>query len=317
MWLLSVYYQKQLENFSRFHGFELNDFHFRIFELQEVNDNNNGYDTVRMPYSMYAPPESQYQFVPMQMAQSVRNAENEAINGESSDVVASYAEPAGTVLYPFLTEQSRIAPYANGNIGGGYNPGAFAVQSGYEGFLVPEPPKAIAEKAVAKSNNELPFIGSITSAFTSLTSGLPSPLRSFATQAFAILSALLGATVVGGGLTTAICTFTPLCTISFALPFTRSGLKSLATPFFGAESVDMLDESYATYKKMQDKFAAKSTATDGTVTKSVDGKDVTPDVAQTIQKVNSVMEAASKEVAPAASADPAPKTIVNDKSNDK
>lgn len=272
---------------------------------------------------MYASPDSQYQFVPVPMAP--RNTGSDAINGESSDFIASYVEPAGSVQYP-IAEQSRIVPYANGNIGGGYNPGAFAVQSGYEGFLVPEPPKAVAEKAVQpKSNNELPFIGSISSTITSLTNSLPSPLRSFASQAFAILSALLGATVVGGGLTTAICTFTPLCTISFALPFTRSGLKSLARPFVGAENVEMLDDAYVRLSEMQDKKksenAAKSSgkaeaaSPDATVTKSSDGKDITLDVAKTISNIGEIMKAAEKTSL--ASAEQASKAIINDKSNDK
>lgn len=311
-------------------------FFIYVFELQEVND-SNGYDATQMLYPVYTSPDSSYQFVPVQMG----NSEVDAVKGAPSDAVPSYVEsPTGqvTVSYPY-TGPSGIVPYANGNIGGGYNPGAFAVQSGYEGYLVPAPPQAaVEEKAVVpKSNNELPFIGSIQSTITSLTNSLPVSMRSFASQAFAVISALLGATLVGGGLTTAICTFTPLCTISFALPFTRSSFRSLAAPFVGEANVEILDSTLARLSKMQDKekveIAAKSSgkseAIDVTSTKSLDGSDVTADVAGTIAKVAKVTKAAEVEASAAAaataktaetalaSAEPAPKTVADAESNDK
>lgn len=282
-----------------------------------MND-SNVYDAPRMAYPLA---DSSFQYVAM----PAQNAETDVINGDATNAVPSYVEPE-LASYPY-TGLSGIVPYASGNIGGGgYNPGAFAVQSGYDGFLVPVAPQAAEEKEVEpKSNNELPFIGSITSTLTSLTNGLPTSMRSFATQAITIISAMLGLTVMGGGLTTAICTFTPLCTISFALPFTRSGLKTLAKPFVGEENVEILDSTLMRLSKMQDKekdeLAAKTSdngggaaAVDVTATKSVDGSDLSADVAGTIAKVAKV----TKEAAATASAAtaPAPKTTVN-KSDDK
>lgn len=283
-----------------------------------MND-SNGYDAARMGYPIYTSPDSSIQFVPM----PALNSETEGINGESSDAIAQYVEPTGSASYPY-TGLSGIVPYANGNIGGGYNPGAFAVQSGYEGYLVPAPPKPVVEKAIeAKSNNEPSFISSISSTISSLTNSLPFSFRSFALQAFTMLSAVMGATAMGAGLTTAICTFTPLCTISFALPFTRSGLKSLASPFVGEDNVEILDSTLQRLAKMQDKekvgIAAKTSDNAGSATKAANGADVTADVAATIAKVAKVAKAAAAAEATVATAlaEPAPKTIVADISNDK
>lgn len=51
-----------------------------------------------------------------------------------------------------------------------------------------------------------------------------------AQRSLSFIGNLLGVTIFGGGITTAICYFTPLCTISFALPFIglRSRVKKVA-----------------------------------------------------------------------------------------
>lgn len=292
-----------------------------------MND-SNGYDAARMPYSVYTLPESiQYVSMPSQ------SAETDSINAEPSNAIPSYAEPGS---YPY-TGYSGIASYAGGNIGGGYNPGAFAVQSGYDGYLVPTKP--VEEKAIEpKSNNELPFIGAIQNTINSLTNSLPTSLRatgSLVGQAFTVLAGILGLTVLGGTLTTAICTFTPLCTISFALPFARSSLRSLAKPFVGEQNAELLDSTLMRLTKMQneekDKLTAKSTPnnSDGSVSssssnsaatvdavavKSLDGTDITADIAGTIAKVAKVTKAVAASV---------PKTVpvstasIDNSSNDK
>lgn len=53
---------------------------------------------------------------------------------------------------------------------------------------------------------------------------------------FSVLLGFLGVTAVGGGITTAICTYTPLCTISFALPLLGLG-RSVAKDII-AENVN-------------------------------------------------------------------------------
>lgn len=119
----------------------------------------------------------------------------------------------------------NFGPYAYNN------PGAFAVQSGYEGYLVPGP--------ASNSPAAIDYADSAYSPFTALTNIIPSPrtVISAIGRALAVVLGLVGITVMGGGLTTAICTFTPLCTISFALPFVRSTAKKVA------EAVDIDPET--------------------------------------------------------------------------
>lgn len=292
-----------------------------------MND-SNGYDATRMQFSpVYSLPES-YQYVSMPQSQ---NPETDTINAESSNAIPSYVEPGS---YPY-TGFSGIAPYAGANIGGGYNPGAFAVQSGYDGFLVPVNPTE--KKAVEpKSNNELPFIGAIQRTITSLTNSLPTSMRSAGSlvgQAITVLAGLLGLGVLGGTLTTAICTFTPLCTITFALPFTRSNFRTLAKPFLGEQNTDLLDSTLMRLTKMQadekDKLTAKSTpnsdsgrssdggAIDAVGVKSLDGTDLSADVAATIAKVAKVTKEAAAAAAAVPKTVPVSTTSVDNLSNDK
>lgn len=274
-----------------------------------MNDN----DASRMGYPVYTLQDS----VPYVSSQ---NAETDAANAESTNAIPTYVEPIPTSAsypYPGLSE---IIPYANGNIGSGYNPGAFAVQSGYEGYIVPGPPEVAQVKAIESSN--IPFVGAISNTLAPLTNVLPASFRSLATQAITIIGALLGFTVLGGGLTTALCTLTPFCTISFALPFTlpfaRSGLKIIAKPFVGEENAELLENTLMRLSKMQSKelneLAAKTSDNNDAVdtTKSVDGIDVTADVASTIAKVAKVTKAAA-ETAPA----PMIKTTNMEKSNNQ
>lgn len=83
------------------------------------------------------------------------------------------------------------------------NPAGFAIQSGYEGFLVPSipPPPPPGPGFLEFFAQILPFPRTITSLF----------MRSGSY----ILSAL-AAVLMGGAVTTAVCTMTPLCSITFA-----------------------------------------------------------------------------------------------------
>lgn len=278
----------------------------------------NDSDAARMVYPVYTLQDS----VPFESSQ---NAETDATNAESTNAIPAYEPLAASAPYPYAG-LSGIVPYANGNIGGGYNPGAFAVQSGYEGYIVPGPPELAQPKAVVSSNLELPFVGAISSTLTPLANALPVSMRSVAAQAITVITALLGFTVLGGGLTTAICTLTPFCTISFALPFAlpfaRSGLKAIAKPFVGEENAELLENTLMRLSKMQrkeqDELAAKTADNhDSAVdtTKSVDGADVTADVARTIAKLAEVTKAAAAAAATAPL--PTTKTETMEKSNDQ
>lgn len=268
----------------------------------------------RMAYPVYTLQDA----VPYNTAQ---NADTDAANAESSNAIPTYVEPLPTAAsYPYAG-LSEIIPHANGNFGGGYNPGAFAVQSGYEGYIVPAPPEAVQAKAVESSNLELPYVGAITSTLTPLANALPVSMRAFATQAITVIGALLGFTVLGGGLTTALCTLTPFCTISFALPFAlplaRSGLKAIARPFVGEENAELLEHTLMRLSKMQSKqqdvLAAKTTDNSNgaaDTTKSPAGADVTADVARTIAQVAKVAIAVAEST-------PTTKTTAAEKPTDQ
>lgn len=111
----------------------------------------------------------------------------------------------GTGVVPVYTGLGNFGPYV-------YNhPGAFAVQSGYEGYLVPGP----ASQAVATVDSD----EGTSSPFSALTNFLPNPrtLISTAGRALSVIAGLIGITVMGSNLVTGVCSLTGLC--SGVLPF--------------------------------------------------------------------------------------------------
>lgn len=222
-----------------------------LSELQESVDSEM-YDASKSSYPVYTKPD------PVQQYATSYNQEKD-INAEPSEQLTSYLEPVGN--YPQYAGYSGIVPYASANVGG-YNPGAFAVQSGYEGYLVPGPPQALAEpkKEVVSRNSFTSFLDPISSTVSSLARSFPGSMMFGRSLSF--LLGLLGVTVFGGGITTALCTFTPLCTISFALPFAglRSGFKELAKSYVGPENADMLDKAIETFTKMETQERAQAAA---------------------------------------------------------
>lgn len=139
-------------------------------------------------------------------------------------------------------------PYAAGY--GGVDPSGFAVQSGYEGFLVPSfPPGGY--------NYLRPFNG----IFKSL---LPHPkafLAIIAKIGFLIFSTI-GTVLIGGLVTTLLCAFTSVCHISFAnLPFLK--LKETAkeitttlgqeiTPDRVKRAAEFVKNAIAKYSQLQE-----------------------------------------------------------------
>lgn len=121
-----------------------------------------------------------------------------------------YAPNAHAVGYPI--------PY-----GPGYGPSPYGVQSGYEGFLIPQiaPPPPPPPSFLENFRNILPFPQTVMSMF--MRSGT-------------YLLSSIGVVLFGGAVTTAICTFTPFCTITFAaLPFL--GLRESLTSKTIKESI--------------------------------------------------------------------------------
>lgn len=145
-----------------------------------------------------------------------------------------------------------IPPYGPGFPGG---PAGFSVQTGYEGFLVPSFPPPPPPPA-----GFFDILGSI----------IPNP-RSIVSLFMRSGSYLINALAVlffGGAVTTAVCTFTPLCTISFAaLPFL--GLRDTAktikdtignelTSDRVARAVEFVKNAVAKYHKMQSEVDDKT-----------------------------------------------------------
>lgn len=196
---------------------------------------------------------------PVQQYATSNYAEQDGINAEASNQYPTYYDPT-------YNGYSGIVPYAAGNVNGynpaapnGYNnPGAFAVQTGYEGYLVPAPPQAAAtapKKEVSSRNSISSFFGPFSSAVSALSRSLPE-------SPFNLLLGLLGATVFGGGITTILCTFTPFCSITFPFIGIRSGIKNLAKTYVGPENAELLDKAIEKFSSMQPEerasIAAKS-----------------------------------------------------------
>ncbi|XP_055317623.1 uncharacterized protein LOC129576465 [Sitodiplosis mosellana] len=173
-----------------------------------------------------------------------------------------------------------------------YNPGAFNVQTGYEGYLVPGPP--LPQKQVV-ARNPSSFFGSLQAIPSSLTETMRDT-TSLLGRSFAFLMTLLGVTIGGGAITTALCTFTPLCTISFALPFVRTGLRELSQPVVGKDAADILEEAIVKFSKFNSEQRAKMAAKSDAIVPEIEIKTVPSieKVEASVEKVASVMEKVEK-----------------------
>lgn len=187
---------------------------------QDIND-NAVFDESR-PFTTYTQPD------PVQQYANSYGTDNEA---NPSDIVTT---STGNVAYP--VQYSGIAPYSGYS---GYNPGAFSVQSGYEGYLVPGPAPLLPARSTELGTPQLPSL--FSGPLSALTSIFPSMRDATAMigRSMGILLGLIGVTIFGGGVTTALCTFTPLCSISFALPFVGlRGFRDTAKTITDALNID-------------------------------------------------------------------------------
>lgn len=181
------------------------------------------------------------------------------LEAESTNQLSSHIGTGG--------QQQVMLPY----VYAGYNPQYALQASGYQGYLLPEqqqePEETEVESVEADENNPLNM---------ELTALMPSfrQVGSVLGRSLAFIFGLFGVTVFGGGITTAICTFTPLCTITFALPFIglRTSVKELSEVASKSSAIDSSDKVTRTVnllqsaiKKFQDKSVDATTKESGAI----------------------------------------------------
>lgn len=135
------------------------------------------------------------------------------------DNVQQYVNSYGGPYSP----NGQAVGYPAGYGGGGYGPGpgGFGLQTGYEGYLLPQIPPPPPPPVWDVFRNQLPY---------------PRTIMSMLMRSGTYLLSSIGVLLFGGAATTAICTFTPLCTITFAaLPFL--GLRESLTSKTIKESI--------------------------------------------------------------------------------
>lgn len=153
-----------------------------------------------------------------------------------------------------------------------YNPGAFNVQTGFEGYLVPGPQLPPQKQVVAPRNPP-----SVINSLQAIPSGLIASMRdttSLLSRSFAFVMTLLGVTIGGGAITTALCSFTPLCTISFALPFVRSGIRDITEPLLGKESAEILEKAMTKFGALNAEFKGKVATESESIASKIETKSM-------------------------------------------
>lgn len=134
-----------------------------------------------------------------------------------------------------------------------YNtPGAFAVQSGYEGYLVPGSADTSQSVATVEPDDR------VSNLFSGIANVFRSPRTLVTTlgRAFGVVFGLLGFTMMSGGMTYAVCYFTPLCTFSFAPFFSKRLNPKYWLENYLDSNERLLDEANEKYEKMQDEIKA-------------------------------------------------------------
>lgn len=216
----------------------------QIFQNVNVNDNMamSGSENFPSSYPGYDVAQQQYSYDP-EGAYTPDQLEADATNQ-----LPSYIGTGGQPQF--------MLPYAYA----GYNPEYALRASGYRGYLLPEqqqePEQTELETVEADDNNPLT---------TELSALMPSlrQVGSVLGRSLAFIFGLFGVTVLGGGITTAICTLTPLCTISFALPFIglRTSVRELSEVASKSSATDASDKVARTVNLLQSamkKFQEKS-----------------------------------------------------------
>ncbi|KAI8130674.1 hypothetical protein FF38_11867 [Lucilia cuprina] len=137
-------------------------------------------------------------------------------------------------------------------------PAPYAVQTGYEGFLVPSPTTSLTASGTVNSSS-----GNILTALSNL---IPALMNS---TIFRVVATVIGAILMlifGGAVTTAICNLTPLCDISFkAVTYLRGNgaadmgrmLAEEMTPERVRRASEFVRSAIRKYTEMQKVMAAE------------------------------------------------------------
>lgn len=124
------------------------------------------------------------------------------------------------------------------------DPSGFGVQTGYEGYLVPEEDTG----ALGVLTSLFPQLGKLGSFGTDLM-----------TRGSSMFMGLAGVVAIGGVLTTAVCVLTPLCTLTFAgLARANNGIigqsvRSYLTPEKLDAATSFMKEAFEKYSKLNKK----------------------------------------------------------------
>lgn len=212
---------------------------------------------------------------PVQQYASSFGGLGDAVNAQSTDQVHTIVHPYAA--YPDAQAYSNSYPSAiyspNDYSSGAYNPGAFHVETGIDGYLVPGAPNV--QKKAIESRAPSSLFSSLSNTYTALSTVLPSSVRStvsFLTRSVSLIVSMLGMTLLGGGITAAICTFTPLCTITFAVPFlgVRRNVEKIAAEYLGNENFEKVQKAINTFSKAQTEEKTVDKTVDNTVEKAME-----------------------------------------------
>lgn len=198
----------------------------------------------------------------LQQAQSL--VPQEVATGKSLDNGNAYA--GSDLIQQYASAYSPLyAAYPSLASFGPYNPtdGTFSVQSGVDGYIIPAGLDGSRQSTAVVAKDDEDEDKEDSNPLASLLQFLPS-FRTFSQiggRFFSVLLGLLGVTAVGGGVTTALCTYTPLCTIGlgpllapiFARSLERSVMKNIDPEVVGQieQTVDHLKSALVKFNGLQ------------------------------------------------------------------
>lgn len=172
----------------------------------------------------------------------------------------SYDPTIYSTFLPADAIQQYVNQYGNPYPAASYFPvpGAYAVQTGYEGYLVPE---------IQSSSSPLDESSLIYGVLSYVRGLLPRTVLGWLVKGIIYALSAIGIILVGGALTTAICTLTPLCTISFAtIPFLRlsntaqvvgKALSAEITPERIQKTAELVQTAIEKFSQMQEPTTSK------------------------------------------------------------